>query len=133
MNSGLVVKIFGQDQRWHGPCTVIMDSDAAVATLGVDSILGGGAKQYAPRMISGRIIADAVCLLQDGAALLILQNQKFKQSTGEESIKQLLTIADVNHVVAIEFPDTGTLAILGLTAPLTRTTGSHPGTQRSPI
>ena len=65
MNSALLVEIFGKDQSWHGPCTVITEGNAAVATQGTDSLMGGGIKQYAPRVISGRIMADAVCLLPE--------------------------------------------------------------------
>jgi len=128
MNAALLNKIFGRDQQWHGPCTVLMHGEAAVATQGVDSLLGGGTKQYAPRVISGRIVADAVCLLQDGSALLLIQQQKTKQSTGEEQVKQLLTVADTAFVMGVEFPDTGSLAVLGVNAPLSRTaSGSHHG------
>src|SRR5713226_10099817 len=116
MNSAVLTKIFGRDQVWHGPCTVIMQGEAAVATQGVDSLLGGGTKQYAPRVISGRIVADAVCLLPETQALLILQQQKIKQSTGDERVQQLLTIADIANVMAIEFPDPGALAVLGVAA-----------------
>ena len=128
MNAALLNKIFGRDQQWHGPCTVLMHGEAAIATQGVDSLLGGGTKQYAPRVISGRIVADAVCLLQDGSALLLIQQQKTKQSTGEEQVKQLLTVADTAFVMGVEFPDTGSLAVLGVNAPAPRTTsGSHHG------
>jgi hypothetical protein len=128
MNAALLNKIFGRDQQWHGPCTVLMHGEAAIATQGVDSLLGGGTKQYAPRVISGRIVADAVCLLQDGSALLLIQQQKTKQSTGEEQVKQLLTVADTAFVMGVEFPDTGNLAVLGVNAPTTRTSsGSHHG------
>src|SRR5262249_50396430 len=85
-------------------------------------------KQFAPRMISGRIPADAVCLLADNSALLILQQQKIKQPTGEDTVRQTLTIADSAHVVALEFPDAGMLTVLNIPAPLVKTslTGSHP-------
>jgi hypothetical protein len=132
MNSALLLRVFGRDQQWHGACTVIMDAEAAVATLGVDSILGGGAKQYAPRMISGRIEADAACLLADGSALLIVQQQKVKLNTGEESLKQRVTIADAAHVVAVEFHDTQCLGKLGVSMPVVRTSGSHQGIQHRP-
>jgi hypothetical protein len=130
MNAALLGKIFGREQRWTGPCVIVMDAEAAMQALGVDSIIGGGAKSYAPRAVSGRILADAACLLQDGSAIVILQQQKTRQSTGEEKVQQTLIVADTTHVVAIEFPDTSALATLGLTAPAIRTTGSHHGTQR---
>jgi hypothetical protein len=135
MNSALLVKILGKDQSWHGPCTVIMQGEAAIATQGMDSLLGGGTKQYAPRVISGRIVADAVCLLPESQALLILQQQKIKQSTGDERVQQLLTIADISYIMAIEFPDTAALAGLGVGAPMIRTGsgGSHHGTSHRPV
>jgi hypothetical protein len=135
MNAALLVKILGKDQSWHGPCTVIMQGEAAVTTQGlVDSLLGGGTKQYAPRVISGRVVADAVCLLPEIQALLILQQQKIKASTGDERVQQLLTIADISYIMAIEFQDTGALAVLGVPAPMVRTSGgSHHGTSHRPI
>jgi hypothetical protein len=135
MNSALLVKIFGKEHSWHGPCTVIMQGEAAVATQGVDSLLGGGTKQYAPRVISGRIVADAVCLLPESQALLVLQQQKIKQTTGDERVQQLLTVADIANVMAIEFPDPGALAVLGVAAPMIRTGsgGSHHGTAHRPV
>lgn len=128
MNSAILAKIFGRDQTWHGPCTVLMHGEASVTTQGVDSLLGGGHKQYAPRVISGRIAADAICLTPDGLTLLIIQQQKIKQSTGEELVKQTLTIADTAFVMGVEFMDTGNLALLGVNPPMTRTqSGSHHG------
>jgi hypothetical protein len=133
MNAALLSKIFGRDQQWHGSCTVLMHGEAAVATHGVDSLLGGGTKQFAPRVISGRIVADAACLLQDGSALLLIQQQKTKQSTGEETVKQILIVADTAFVMGVEFPDTGNLALLGVNAPATRTSsGSHHGVTPPP-
>lgn len=129
MNAVILTKIFGRDQTWHGPCTVLMHGEAAVTTQGVDSLLGGGTKQYAPRVISGRVPADAICLTPDGLTLLIIQQQKTKQSTGEEIVKQTLTIADTAFVMGVEFLDTGNLALLGVNPPMTRTamSGSHHG------
>lgn len=131
MNAVLLGKIFGREQRWLGPCVVVMDAEASMQVLGVDSIIGGGAKSYAPRMVSGRINADACCLTQDGTALIILQATKHRASTGEEKILTTLVIADTAHIVAVEFPDTNVLGNLGLTAPVIRPTGtSHHGTPR---
>lgn len=127
MNTALLGKLFGQEQRWLGPCTVIMDAEAALQALGVDSIIGGGAKSYAPRLVSGRIPADAVCLTQDGLALLISQQQKVRLNTGEEKIQQTLIVADAERIVAVEFHDTAVLANLGLTPPPTKLSGSQHG------
>jgi hypothetical protein len=131
MNAVLLGKIFGREQRWLGPCVVVMNAEASMHALGTDSIVGGGAKQYAPRMVSGRIGADACCLTQDGSALIILQATKHRASTGEEKIVTTLVVADTAHIVAVEFPDTNVLANLGLTAPVIRpTSSSHHGTAR---
>lgn len=129
MNVALLAKIFGREQRWHGPCVIVVDAEAAVQSLGVDSIIGGGAKNYAPRMVSGRINADAVCLTQDGSCLVILKQEKIRSTTGEETVKQTVTVADAGMVAAIEFTDNAVLASLGLGAPPTRIGGSHHGTK----
>jgi len=123
MDLDLLHKVFGRDQAWHGPCTLIVDCEAAVATLGIDTLLGGGAKQYAPRMVSGRIPADSVCLLKDGRALVFLQQHRIRQPSGEEIIRQTLTLADPAHVVALEFADTNALGVLGLSMPVGRLSG----------
>jgi hypothetical protein len=134
MDAGLLGKIFGLEQRWHGPCTVIMDAEAGMQALGLDSILGGGAKQYAPRMVSGRIACDAACLLPDGTALLLLQYQKVRTPSGEETARQILTVADSKHVVAIELCDISALTALGLTPPVNirPISGSNSGVQIRP-
>jgi hypothetical protein len=120
MDVALLGKLLGRDQQWHGPCTVILDSDATIQTGGTDAIGAGSMKSYAPRMVSGRINADYVCLLADGQAVVMIQQQRTRQQTGEEAVKNTLTVADAAHVVAIEFPDLASLAGLGLSAPVTR-------------
>lgn len=129
MDTGLLLKLFGNDQRWHPPCTIIVNAEASHYTLGQDALLGGGAKQYAPRIISGRIQADAVCLVRDAAALLIYQQLKQRQQTGEEVTRQTLMVVDPGHVVSVEFSDTNALAALGVGPPVsfTHASGSHPG------
>jgi hypothetical protein len=120
MDAGLLSKLFGSDQRWHGPCTVIMNAEAALRTHGSDAIVSGGVKMFAPRTVSGRINADAICLLQDHSALLIIQQQKVRQDTGEDVVKQYLTVAAANQVVAVEFLDTAHLGALGICPPVLR-------------
>lgn len=127
MNTAILLKIFGKEQRWSGPCTVIMDSEAAVHALGTDSIMGGGAKSYAPRTVSGRITADTACLIQDGSVLFLLQQQKVREATGVETTKQVLTIADAAHIVALEFTDLAALTALSVSPPPVRPGGSHQG------
>jgi hypothetical protein len=118
MNATLLGKIFGREQRWVGPCTVVLDAEAMLQALGMDRIVGGGAKSYAPRMVSGRIHADAACLLQDGSAVVMvfqLEQQKSWHGARESKLEQSLIIADATRVVAVEFPDTNPLAGLGVT------------------
>jgi hypothetical protein len=136
MDSGLLTKLFGRDQQWQGPCTVILDANASIQTSGSDSIAGGGMKVYAPRSVSGRIAADSALLMQDGSALLLIQQVRIRQATGEEVVKQTLTVADPKAIIAVEFSETVPLALqaLGLAAPPVKaaTAGSHPGLTTRP-
>src|SRR5207302_4190003 len=84
-------------------------------------------KSYSPRLVSGRILADAVCVLPDGSALLTIQQQKIRQGAKEVILKQTLTVIDSNHIIAVEFLDTTHLAAFDLNPPTLRA-GSHPGT-----
>jgi len=129
MDAGLLSKLFGKSQEWQGPCVVVIDAEASVQTVGADSVAGGGTKLYAPRAVSGRIAADSVLLLQDGSALLLIQQFRVRQATGEEVVKQTLTVADPRRVVAVEFAEGSTWALqaMGLTAPPIRPAGSHSG------
>jgi hypothetical protein len=131
MNISLLNRLFGEELYWQGPCTIVLDAEAAVQSLGADSIGASATKSYAPRLVSGRITADAACLMAGGEALLAVQQQKVRQSSGEEVIKQTLNILDPAHVVAVEFYDTSALEKLGITPPPVRST-SHPGTGLRP-
>ncbi|GIW81032.1 MAG: hypothetical protein KatS3mg105_2839 [Gemmatales bacterium] len=133
MITAVLGKIFGREQRWSGPCTIVLDGEASIQALGTDSIIGGGAKQYAPRMVSGRILADAACLLQDGSALIALQQVRQRTPTGEETVKTFCTICDPNHVIAVEFDDTSILSSFGLAPPPIRPGGSHHGKVRTVV
>lgn len=124
MNVALLQKLFGPESQWQGPCTVILDAQTTVQAAGGDSIAGGGTKSFAPRMVSGRVTADSVCLMPGGSALLLLQQQKIRQPTGEEIVKQVLLVADPACVVAVEFDHALPLHTLGLTVPPVRNTGS---------
>jgi len=126
LDSAVLAKIFGNDQSWQGPCTVILDAEASVQTLGADSIGASATKSYAPRLVSGRILADSVCLMADSKALLAIQLQKTRHPTGEEIIRPTLTIMDPARIAAVEFFHTGPLTALGVTQPNLRN-GSHPG------
>lgn len=117
MNAKLLGKYLGTDRRWGGPCVVIVAAKAAIQTTGSDSILQGGAKSYSPRLISGRVSADAVCLLPDENALLLVQTQRIRQATGEDQTQRTLIVVDLGHVAAVEFPDVEPLAAFGVGAP----------------
>src|SRR5215471_6909596 len=119
MDIGALKKLFGSEQQWQGACTVILDGEASVVSVGTDAIVTGGAKNWAPRIISGRVNAEAVTLLKDSSALVLLQQQRTKTATGEEVVKHTLTLAAPNHVVAIEFTDLVPQALqaLGMSLP----------------
>lgn len=129
MDVGLLKKMFGSSQEWYGACTVIIDGEVTVQAVGTDAIGVGGAKFYAPRTISGRIGAEAVCLLKDGSGLVLLQQQRSKSATGEEIIKQTLTVSDPNHVVAVEFVEAVPIVLqsLGVSIPTFRQTNTQSG------
>jgi hypothetical protein len=126
MDIGLLAKFFGKDKSWRGACTVILDAEASVQTVGGDTLLTGGVKNYAPRLVSGRILADSVCLLPDYAALLVFQQVRLRQQTGEEVVKQTLLAIDAAHVVALEFHDLDALDRLGVAEPVVHSDGSYP-------
>jgi hypothetical protein len=132
MDTRLLTKLFGSEQRWQGPCSVILDAEAGIQTIGADSIGASATKSYAPRLVSGRVVADSVCMLADCSALLVVQLQKYRQVTGEEIVRQALVIIDTKHVVAVEFFDYAALNALGMHPPPTRT-NSHPGTTLRPV
>jgi hypothetical protein len=78
--------------------------------------------------------ADAACLVADGSALVILQIQRPRQATGEEVVKQIVTVADPGAVVGLEFMEMAPQALqaLGVSLPAVRASGSHPGTLTRP-
>ena len=133
MDVGLLVKMFGNTQEWSAPCTIIVDCEATIQTAGADTAGGAGAKTYAPRLITGRIAADAACLLKDGSAMVMIQQQRVRQATGEDVVKQTLTVVDSKHVVGAEFTDTAPMALksLGLEPPNPRS-GSNSGVYSKP-
>ncbi len=117
MNAKLLGKYFGADRQWRGPCIVVLAADAAIQTSGADSIIQGGTKSYAPRLISGRVPADSACLLADEDALFLVQTQRIRQATGEDLTQRTLVVVDLEHVAAIEFADIESLAAFGVGPP----------------
>jgi hypothetical protein len=117
MDSGLLKQLFGPARAWHGACVVLVDAETSVKTSGPDSIVTGGVKSYAPRVTSGRVMADAVCYHPELNALLAVQRFRTKNHTGEDLIQQTLVVLDIGHVVGVEFDSVEHLADLGLKAP----------------
>jgi hypothetical protein len=116
MDADVLQALLGGPNRWYGPCTVVIDAGSTLHSYGADGIAGGGAKVYAPRYVTGRVFADAVALVQNGKALLIIQHPKVGK-TAEEGPRPALTVADPEHVVALEFPDYDPVAAFGMLAP----------------
>lgn len=116
MDSGLLKKMFGP-ATWHGSCVLFVDAETSVKTTGPDSIVTGGIKSYAPRITSGRVVADAVCYHPEHNSLIAVQRVRTRSSTGEDVTQQTLVVLDPNHVVGVEFDNLDRLAALGLTAP----------------
>jgi hypothetical protein len=74
-------------------------------------------KNYAPRHASGRVEADAACLLKDQRAVVVLQQHAHKDGTGVEHVRRTLLVADLAQVVAVEFAHAAPLDALGLHLP----------------
>ena len=117
MNAALLAKLFGTDGRWSPACTVVLDADASIQVSGTDSIIQGGLKSFAPRIITGRVHADAVRYMADQSALLLVQKTVIRTTTGEDTVKQTLLVVDADHVAAIEFAELGALELLGVKPP----------------
>jgi hypothetical protein len=117
MNADLLSRCLGRDRQWRGPCVVILDAEANVQASGADAIVHSGAKVYAPRIISGRVHADFVCLLADENSILIVQSHRIRQASGEDLQQDNLLIVSLAHVAAIEFSDLSPLKALGVGPP----------------
>lgn len=136
MDVGLLKKLFGTEQQWQGACTVVLDAGANVTTAGADALGTGGVKYWAPRTTSGRVSADAVCMLKDATAVVLLQLHRSKTATGEEQVKPTLTLANPENVVAIEYLENfamTALAAIGLPMPAAvKPAGSQSGVFAKP-
>jgi len=117
MDSGLLKKLLGPSPAWQGACVVLVDANTSVKTMGQDSIVAGGIKSFAPRITSGRVVADAVCFHSDLNALLVVQRVRTRQPTGEDLDQQILLVVDIGHVIGLEFEALTPLAKLGIPAP----------------
>jgi hypothetical protein len=116
MNARLLATLFGSG-RWSGPCTIIIDADASVESVGNDSIVQGGQKSYSPRLITGRVAADAVQLLVEQAALIAVRRHVIRQTTGEDRVDFTMLVVNVDHIVGVEFRDLRILSELGVQPP----------------
>jgi hypothetical protein len=117
MQNGTLNKLFGSEKQWHGPCIIVVNAEAAIQSSGTDAIVNAGVKMFAPRLISGRVEADAVCYLPEEMALVAVQKTRIRQATGEDQFQQTVLIVDVAHVAAVEFANAKPLAALGLSEP----------------
>lgn len=117
MDIELLTRFFGPGGDWRGPCVVITEAAAALHTTGPDSLSTGGVKVYAPRLASGRIEADAVCLLADYKTLLVVQEKREQQNTGEERVTRSLLALDAGKIVGVEFASLEALSALSLPEP----------------
>ena len=117
MDAGFLDRLLGGSRRWAGPCTVILDAEAAVKTPGPDSVVAGGQKQYAPRVSTGRLTADAVMLLKEEGVLLITEQVRFKDNVGVSHTKQTLAVVGVGHVVGLEYDHINVLKTLNVPDP----------------
>jgi hypothetical protein len=117
MDASLLASLFGADGRWSGPVTVIVNADANVQSIGVDSIIQGGVKAFAPRLITGRIPADNAMLLPGNSAIVLVKRTVQRQGNAEDRIQHTVQVIDIAHVAAVEFDTLDALAKLGLPVP----------------
>jgi hypothetical protein len=129
VDAGLLEKLLGGNRGWSPACTVVFDGDAAVKTPGPDNIMSGGMKSYAPRYATGRIEADSCYLLKEHSAMIVVQQAKYRDATGAEHIRQTMLVADIGHVMGIEFSQFTALQTLGVPQPPAVREGEYrPGT-----
>lgn len=117
MNAGVLSKLLGTQKQWHGPCTIVVDAEAAIQSSGTDAIVNAGVKMFAPRLISGRVEADSACFLPEDQALVAVQSTRIRQAGGEDQFHSTVVVLDAAHVAAIEFNSSSPLAGLGLSEP----------------
>jgi len=128
VDAGFLEQLIGQSRTWAGPCVVILDAAASINTPGPDSIIVGGQKNYAPRVPTGRLPADAVMLLKEDGVLIVVEQQYLKDNTGQTKVKRQLTVVDVNWVVGVEYANISPLKALGVPdPPAVRETEYRPG------
>jgi len=117
MDASLLANMFGVEGRWCGPCTIVVNADAHVHTIGTDAIVAGGVKAYSPRLITGRIPADNVMMLPGQRALVLHKRTVHRTGNAEDRIQTTVQVVDTDHVVAVEFENLDALKKLGLPVP----------------
>lgn len=117
MDGRVLLELFGADRAWHGPCQLILSTEAAVESVGGDSLLTGGVKVYAPRLSSCKLQVDALAYLPDQQVLVVVQQTNYRLQTGEAQTRYAVLLIAIEHVVAIESQGLGLLDRLGLPAP----------------
>jgi len=129
VDAGFLERLLGGNRKWSNTCVVIIEAEASVKTPGPDSISTGGMKTYAPRVSSGRLPADTVCLMKEEGVLLAVEQIRSKDAVGQSHLKQTLMVVDVKHVVAIEFDSIDVLQSLDIAPPPEIRAGDYrPGT-----
>ncbi len=118
MDSAVLQTMIGGPNVWSGPCTVVISGAATLHAYGADGIAGGGSKVYAPRYVTGRITADAIALVHDGYALLVVQHPRTGKQHPDEGVRPVLTVVDPHHVIAVEFVEMGPIEAFGLAPPI---------------
>ena len=120
MDAGLLERVLGGDRVWSAKCVVVLDAEAAVKAVSPDCVTathsGRGTGEWQPA--TTRVEADACCLLSEHNAVLIYRQSPQKDVTGSRVLRQTVLVADLAHVVAIEFHHGGPLKALGLSTPV---------------
>jgi hypothetical protein len=117
MDAGFLERLLSGSRTWSGPCVVITNASSDINVPGPDSVIAGGQRFYAPRVATGRLVADAVLLLKEDGVLLVVDQHRYKDGTGQTRLKQRLSIVGLQHVVGLEFDHVGALGILGIGDP----------------
>lgn len=117
MHVNAMNKLFGAQKQWVGPCTVIVNAEAAIQSSGTDAIVNAGVKMFAPRLISGRVEADYACFLPDENSLVAIQQSRIRQAGVQDQFHQTVLVIDAAHVAGIEFSHAKPLAALGIQEP----------------
>ncbi len=101
MDASLLANLFGVEGHWSGPCTIVVNADAYVQTIGADAIVQGGVKAYSPRLITGRIPADNAVLLPGQRAIVLYKRTVQRQGSAEDRVQTTVQVIDTDQVVSV--------------------------------